>query len=53
MPMDFPRQQPEPAPRSASPLRAVRYAAVSVWIVALFVSANAALLWFGDWLLTR
>jgi hypothetical protein len=53
MPMDFPRQHPEPAPRSAAPLRAVRYVAVSVWIVTLFVGANAALLWVGDWLLAR
>jgi hypothetical protein len=51
--MDFPRRQPEPAPRSAGPLRAVRFAAVSVWIVALFVSANATLLWIADWLLSR
>jgi len=51
--MDLPRQRPEPAPRSAAPLRAVRYAAVSVWIIALFAAANATLLWFADWLLSR
>jgi hypothetical protein len=31
----------------------VRYVAVSAWIIALFVTANATLLWVADWLLTR
>jgi len=53
MPMDFPRQSPQPAPPSATPLKALRYAAVSLWIVALAVSANALLFWFADWLLAR
>jgi hypothetical protein len=53
MPMDFPRQHPEPAPRSAAPLRAVRFVAVSAWIVTMFVTANAGLLWVADWLLAR
>jgi len=51
--MDLPRQRPEPAPRSAAPLKALRYAAVSIWIIVLEVTANAALLWAADWLLTR
>ena len=51
--MDLPRQRPEPAPRSAAPLKALRYTAVSIWIVALEFGANAALLWVADWLLNR
>ena len=53
MPMDFPRQRPEPAPRSSSPLQVLRYAAVSIWIVASLVTANALLYWATDWLQTR
>jgi hypothetical protein len=53
MPMDFPRQQPEPAPPSATPLKALRYAAASFWVLALAVGANAAIVWITDWLLTR
>ena len=53
MPMDFPRQQPEPAPRSGAPLRALRYTAVSVWILALAVTLNVAMIWIVDWLLGR
>jgi len=53
MPMDFPRQRPEPAPRFAAPLKAVRYAAVSLWILALAITADAGIIWVTDWFLTR
>ena len=51
--MDFPRQRPEPNPRSAGALKALRYTAASAWILALGISANAAMFWFVDWLLSR
>jgi hypothetical protein len=51
--MDLPRHRPEPAPPSATPLRALRYAAVSFWILALAAGATTAIVWVTDWLLTR
>ena len=49
---DFPRQRP-PASRTRSVGNALRYAVALGWILALAVSANAAMFWVLDRLLSR
>ena len=50
---DFPRQPQPTAPLTRSVKKALRYAAASVWIAALGISANEALFRLFDRLVSR
>jgi hypothetical protein len=50
---DFPRQRPQPAPAVRSVWKALRYAFAIASVLALGISANAAMFGIVDELLSR